>query len=721
MRMKNMLTTPIVFSLFLMNTACSSPFFGEQLKSEHGQENVYVPPTYDQILPPQSVEVSEGEVDKISLSWLPVSLAANYRIYRSENQETSFEILGESTEPTFEDNGSVLSLKSGISYYYRVASVTVDGIESELTAPMRGSCYLSNGELVPPARFSATQGAFSHKIVLEWDEIPNAQSYRVFRSQKADGSDATLLKDEVSTNSFEDSNDLQQGVIYYYQVQSVGTPSLENQQEVMTSALSKVVSGFLSDPQVTSVSGLWATKGTYSDKVVLNWTAVDVPVRIYRSEEQGGEATVLVESLEAGVSSYEDLKSGGTLKEQVYFYQIQAIKEGNRFGVLSEAVEGSVKIEAPQITLQGEDVILVNINRNEKFVDPGYGASDEFDGNLTDYVHVDDSAIDYKKRGEWEVIYTVTDSAKNKAEVKRKVKTIFLPNLDNAELKLVSQYAAGGQPFEVAVSGIEPAEVPAEMGTSYTYSWSVASGTGSGNGTQGSLTVTTADSALTEKEVTVTVSTADGSVKYSKNFEIYPSLTPFTNAFAANGTFGTYKADYKVRVKTTAFGSWIVGEDEGLTQDYSYEHWGGGDGEMIVSAADGNFIIGNLETDSGNWADVGDKAHSAVRLYSPEVTVFAGKTYTAKAIVKREAGATAAVYLRVGKEGDYQYYQAQKTGEWETLSFDYSPKTDGKITLEVYKMPTSTRDWSALNNSILQENNDSKEVRVDEISISYKN
>lgn len=60
------------------------------------------------------------------------------------------------------------------------------------------------------------------------------------------------------------------------------------------------------------------------------------------------------------------------------------------------------------------------LNEGSTFVEPGYKAYDNCDGDITDKVEVTGS-VDTKKAGTYELVYTALDSAQNKAEVKRKV------------------------------------------------------------------------------------------------------------------------------------------------------------------------------------------------------------------------------------------------------------------------------------------------------------
>jgi len=73
----------------------------------------------------------------------------------------------------------------------------------------------------------------------------------------------------------------------------------------------------------------------------------------------------------------------------------------------------------PTIKLQGQNPLRVF--EKESFTDPGFSASDQYDGDLSEHVKVDTSALHMDKQGSYEVIYTVNDTSGNTATIKRTV------------------------------------------------------------------------------------------------------------------------------------------------------------------------------------------------------------------------------------------------------------------------------------------------------------
>lgn len=71
----------------------------------------------------------------------------------------------------------------------------------------------------------------------------------------------------------------------------------------------------------------------------------------------------------------------------------------------------------PVIKLKDNAVV---INQGEKYVEPGYKAIDNYDGDITKNVVVKNN-ININKVGEYKVVYTVNDSSNNSVSVERKV------------------------------------------------------------------------------------------------------------------------------------------------------------------------------------------------------------------------------------------------------------------------------------------------------------
>ena len=731
--------------------SCANPFFGEEVRSAHFEKEEYTPPQYERLSPPSTVIATENEIDKIVLTWSKVSAAVEYRVYRSESADSGFKLLVEVQDPTFTDTGAILSLKSGLSYYYKIACVSVEGIESALSTAVVGRCYLSNGEVIPPPEVIASQGAFQDKIEVKWTEVPTALYYRVFRSETDEAGSfeaaEAFIADNVSETVFVDT-DVELGKVYYYKIQSVGA-SPEPGAEPVSSTLSVSGSGFLASLSVGAVEGFSASDDI-SNGVYLEWNPVDFPVEIFRAEAQsvdGSESEfeavedfALLAEVEAGISSYSDVKTN--MKEKPYLYKIQAVKSDSERGILSEAVVGHVPITPPVITLiGGEETLIIDLNKTptlEDFTDPGCTAMDDFDGDVTARVVTDLSALDFNRLSEQVITYSVSDAAGNKTVRERKVKTVFLPDLTNAVIEQVEPGRAfSGKSMRFQVKNIEPASVPEYLNAEYRYSWNIDIAEGEGiiipiddDATQADLTLKIVDNAgVIKKDLSVTVMTIVdnnecGSAETSPtSVEFYLPLESFGSDFDTAGQFAPFTADVKTLWKKFVAG-WVIEEEavSGLTGDYDYSYAGGlhassKNTENIVKCAEGAFVMSDTSA-YFEYLGCGDAAETAVRLDGPEFGVTGGVTYKVAARIYRAAGSKADVFVTVGSEE----FLAPVTEGWHDIAFDYTPASDTQTSLKVWKMPVGVRDWSAITggkDGNLKTGSDTKAVKVDSISIRY--
>lgn len=79
---------------------------------------------------------------------------------------------------------------------------------------------------------------------------------------------------------------------------------------------------------------------------------------------------------------------------------------------------------APVINLKGKSEITIYLDNN--FVDPGYEATDNVDGDLTSKVEIT-GEVDSSKVGEYLITYKVSDSSSNVATQSRKVSVVTKP------------------------------------------------------------------------------------------------------------------------------------------------------------------------------------------------------------------------------------------------------------------------------------------------------
>lgn len=95
----------------------------------------------------------------------------------------------------------------------------------------------------------------------------------------------------------------------------------------------------------------------------------------------------------------------------------------NQFGIGKKSLIRNIKIvdkTSPVMTLKGSDVIL---DLYQKYEEPGYTSIDNYDGDITNNVRIENN-IDINKVGNYEIKYISVDSSGNKTELKRNVSVV---------------------------------------------------------------------------------------------------------------------------------------------------------------------------------------------------------------------------------------------------------------------------------------------------------
>lgn len=114
-----------------------------------------------------------------------------------------------------------------------------------------------------------------------------------------------------------------------------------------------------------------------------------------------------------------DIKVTDNIKKDIGTYYV---KYKYKFLIFSKTIKREVEVKdltGPKIELVGDGNYEVTINT--EYVEPGYKALDNKDGDLTDKVKIVNN-IDITTLGDYTIDYEVTDNAGNNSKVTRKVK-----------------------------------------------------------------------------------------------------------------------------------------------------------------------------------------------------------------------------------------------------------------------------------------------------------
>ena len=312
--MKKFISLTVVFLItlsFIFTSSCI-------IKKEE------ISPTESEVLSaPGGVVATQGSYpDKIAVTWNNVSGATKYYIYRSTAPDSGFTKIKSIKSNYYED----INIIADTNYYYKVKA------GSDLSiSPFSGivlGYLMIEGALPAPEGVMATDGTYPNEIVVNWDEVTDAENYLVFRSTE----DWSFIKvGETISTSYHDT-DVTSGELFYYRIKSWRDTVPE------TSAYSIYDTGFT---VFTTPQNIAATRGTDNNQITITWDAVNGADNyyIYRALTSTGTYSDIGYSSNV---SYEDssIDVGAT-----YFYKVKAYAFNFGFSELSTSDYGYLKYE----------------------------------------------------------------------------------------------------------------------------------------------------------------------------------------------------------------------------------------------------------------------------------------------------------------------------------------------------------------------------------------
>ena len=282
---------------------------------------------------PQGVVASKGTFsDRVRVTWDEVAGATVYIVYRASTADGVYEEIGSTSATMFDDMGIV----PGTVYWYRVRACN-DGGCSPLSPEDFGYAGEPREQLPPPAPtgISASDGTYTDRVRVTWDEVAEATLYRVYRTLNPTGEFAEI--GQTASPPFDDL-DVAQGTTYWYRVKACN--------QAGCSPFSDVDGGYASAPrgggegEVPGIPGnVTATQGAFEDRVRITWDAVAGATyyEVFRSTTEGSGYTQIAE---ATGTSYDDVDDASAVDPCVsYWYKVRACND-NGCGDLSAPAEG---------------------------------------------------------------------------------------------------------------------------------------------------------------------------------------------------------------------------------------------------------------------------------------------------------------------------------------------------------------------------------------------
>ncbi len=356
--------SPGTYYAYRVTTLCDqwgqTPWSAVAVLGSGGGDATVVPP-------PQGLTAEENtDGDGIVVSWETVTGADGYKVYRATGaSDASYAAISDWVEA--ESSSDAVSYTDttaiyGTTYYYRVKARAndVESVQSDYAPGILGTA----GSPPPkPQNVTAQQHYSGEHIVIEWDEVPGATRYRVYRlassatANPADIASYTQVHETETGDAAgwddhrDDSHDV--GRLYYYRVGAV----TEHGESFSDDRGEGFFGSELAKPDRPPNGS--ASDGTYSNAIVVTWDAVPAAA-LYRVYSLGGDSALYIEATEDfAVSDWITDTEFVHMPEAIYnrdvaSYKIQARHAWGGVSMLSDGFVGSVDPDAPAYTT-GDD------------------------------------------------------------------------------------------------------------------------------------------------------------------------------------------------------------------------------------------------------------------------------------------------------------------------------------------------------------------------------
>jgi uncharacterized protein (DUF1800 family)/fibronectin type 3 domain-containing protein len=271
------------------------------------------------LAPPTEVTAASGDT-RVTLNWTPPAGASSFIVYRKFGSETAFTVLASGVvAPPFVDPG----LTNGTRYYYQLRAVA-GATQSDLSAKV-SAVPLPPPPAAAPAVAAAPGNA---RVTLTWTPLPDATSYKIYRSTVNGVFDGMAIASTSST-TFKNTG-LVNGTTYYY---TVAGKNLGGEGPRAAAVSATPVAPPLAPQNLAAAAG---------DKVVtLSWTPSDGAdgYRVYRGTFTNKQASVPVAVVTG--SPFVDL---AVANGPTYYYKVASFNAG---GDSPRSAEVSASPEAP--------------------------------------------------------------------------------------------------------------------------------------------------------------------------------------------------------------------------------------------------------------------------------------------------------------------------------------------------------------------------------------
>lgn len=156
---------------------------------------------------PQNISLSNYN-NGMQIKWNAVSGVKQYRVYRKDDVNTSWQMIGTAVKNSFNDN----TIENGVNYKYTVKAVGKNG---------GVSAHLSGKSLVALKAPTVTLFSMPDRVLLNWSQMSSATGYRVYRKLPTDNGWTRISTIKGSGVTYFEDTGVKNGTQYLYTVRQI--------------------------------------------------------------------------------------------------------------------------------------------------------------------------------------------------------------------------------------------------------------------------------------------------------------------------------------------------------------------------------------------------------------------------------------------------------------------------------------------------------------------
>ena len=270
---------------------------------------------------PPTPSASAQSESEILVTWIAVSGATTYKLYRSTSRSGGYaQIGGDISALRYPDSGRTPDTE----YFYQLEACNRGGCSSSRSPEVSATTFP-----VAPAAPSASAQSES-EILVTWSAVSGATSYNLYRSPSSSGT-YSLVDGDISVLRYLDSG-RSAGTEYFYQLEACNSAGCSSPSPEVSATTFPVA------PAQPSASAQSDTE------IEVTWSAVSgaTSYKLYRSPSSGGTYT----QIGGDISALRYLDTGRSASTE-YFYQLEACNSAGCSATRSPA--GSATTQATPV------------------------------------------------------------------------------------------------------------------------------------------------------------------------------------------------------------------------------------------------------------------------------------------------------------------------------------------------------------------------------------